>query len=159
MNIYFASPLFSEMERNYNKSLVEKIRLHYGDSVDVYLPQENNSINDKESFADSIKIAKADTDKLSKSDLVFAVLDGLNIDNGVCAEIGYAFAKNIPVIGLYTDSRQQGSENSDKIKALSETAENQFSYINLYVVGLIKQNGKVIQDSKSAIQEIEKYIK
>ena len=39
---------------------------------------------------------------------MIALLDGLTIDAGVASEIGVAYAKGIPVIGLYTDTRQQG---------------------------------------------------
>lgn len=38
------------------------------------------------------------------SDLMIALLDGLTIDAGVASEIGVAYAKGIPVIGLYTDT-------------------------------------------------------
>ena len=40
---------------------------------------------------------------------MIALLDGLTIDPGVASEIGVALPKEIPVLGLYTDSRQQGS--------------------------------------------------
>ena len=51
-------------------------------------------------------IALADTEKVLESDLMIALLDGLTIDPGVASEIGVAYAKGIPVIGLYTDSEQ-----------------------------------------------------
>ena len=37
------------------------------------------------------------------SDLVVAVLDGVDVDSGTAWEIGYAYAKGKPVIGLRTD--------------------------------------------------------
>lgn len=155
--IYFASPLFSEMELMFNASVVAKIREAYPEIV-VYLPQENGEINDKQAYADSLEIANGDNEQLLSSDLVIAILDGISVDVGVASEIGIAFAKGIPVIGVYTDSRQQGADNIKKINALKEVAENQFSYVNLYTVGLIKQNGVIVTNSNQAVEEIKNFI-
>lgn len=155
--LYFASPLFSDMERFYNDYLVKKIRAKHPE-LKVYLPQEQGDINDKESYADSKMIAKYDTDALLASQLVLAVLDGPIIDVGVASEIGVAYQAGIPVLGLYTDSRQQGAGNVDKIAALNETAESQFPYVNLYTVGLIKLNGQVINNENEFLDAIETYL-
>ncbi|CAM3510030.1 nucleoside 2-deoxyribosyltransferase [Erysipelothrix sp. HDW6B] len=155
--MYFASPLFSNMEFRYNASVVAEIRKAYPE-LEVYLPQEQGDINDKSSYADSTMIAKFDTEALLASDVVVAVLDGISIDAGVASEIGVAYHANIPVIGLYTDSRQQGFENPKKIAALAEIGESQFSYVNLYTIGLIKLNGVVVNDEASMIELIGNYI-
>lgn len=99
-------------------------------------------------------IAKADTDALFEVDLVIAVLDGQTIDAGVASEVGVAYQANIPMIGLYTDSRQQGANNVEKINALRDVAESQFSYVNLYTVGLIKLKGTVVTDEQTLIELI-----
>lgn len=155
--IYFASPLFSNMEKNYNEYLVKEIRQTYPD-VTVYLPQEQMEINDKESYADSKMIATYDTNALLESQLMIAVLDGPSIDVGVASEIGIAYQANIPILGLFTDSRQQGAENAQKITALKEVAESQFPYVNLYTVGLIKLNGQVVNSEKQLIDSIQLYV-
>lgn len=156
--IYFASPLFSEMEFNFNQTLVEKIRQAYP-QVTVFLPQEQGDINNKEAYADSKMIAQLDTEAVLKSDLVIAVLDGQVIDPGVASEVGIAYQAGIPVLGLYTDSRQQGATHPEKIKALQETAESQFSYVNLYTVGLIKLRGRIVTSSSQLIEALQDYIK
>lgn len=115
MKIYFAGPMFAKADLLYNEYLVKKIR-DLADSIEVYLPQENGAINDKTAYADSKMIALADTEKVLESDLLIAVLDGLTIDAGVASEIGVAYAKNIPMIGLYTDTRQQGADNQKNCK-------------------------------------------
>lgn len=155
--IYFASPLFSEMERVYNENLVQSIRETYPD-VEIYVPQEQGEINDKNAYADSVAIAKYDTAALLDSELMVAVLDGSTIDVGVATEIGVAYQAGIPIIGLYTDSRQQGAENKQKLAALQEVAESQFSYINLYTVGIIKMNGAIYSTSKDFITAINDYL-
>jgi len=43
---------------------------------------------------------------------VLAVLDGPDVDSGTAAEIGYAAARGIRVVGLRTDIRQSGEEGA-----------------------------------------------
>lgn len=158
--LYFASPLFSEMELFFNQTLANQIRQDVAE-VEVYLPQEQGDINNKEAYADSIMIAKTDTEALLESDVLLAVLDGQVIDPGVASEIGVAYQAGIPILGLYTDTRQQGGEHPQKLKALQDIGESQFAYINLYTVGLIKMRGKIVnrsQDVMPALKElIEQY--
>lgn len=65
----------------------------------------------------------------------------------------------MPIIGLYTDTRQQGSEHPRKLAALKETAENQFHYLNLYTVGLVKLNGIIVNNEEALLAEVQKYMK
>lgn len=157
MKIYFAGPMFAQADLLYNDHLVKKIRA-ISEKIDVYLPQENGAINDKTAYADSKMIALADTEKVLESDLLIAVLDGLVIDPGVASEIGVAYAKGIPMIGLYTDTRQQGADNSRKIEALNTVAENQFHYLNLYTVGLLKLNGSVVSDELALLSLVNEHL-
>lgn len=153
MKIYFASPLFTEMEFTFNQVLVENIRKSYPEA-NVFLPQEQGEINDKNAYADSKMIAMLDTQAVLASDLVIAVLDGQVIDPGVASEIGIAYQAGIPVLGLYTDSRQLGADNQQKLDALQIVGESQFGYVNLYTVGLIKLNGKVVSSSQELLDAI-----
>ncbi|MBP1044690.1 nucleoside 2-deoxyribosyltransferase [Enterococcus sp. BWM-S5] len=157
MKIYFAGPMFAKADLLYNEYLVKEIRA-LSSEIQVYLPQENEAINDKAAYADSKMIALADTEKVLESDLLVAVLDGLTIDAGVASEIGVAYAKDIPVIAVYTDTRQQGADNSKKLAALQETGENQFHYLNLYTVGLIKLNGDVYNTEAGFLEAIQEFI-
>lgn len=157
LRIYFANCLFNEATSLYNKSVVGSIRKVYGDKVEIYLPQENEAINDKSAYADSQMIAGADYAQLCETDLLVAVLD--NNDFGVGLEIGIAYAKGLPIIGLYTDVRQKGADNPKKIEALSVAGENQFSYVNLMATGLIKNNGSLVSSCAELITEIGEYVK
>jgi nucleoside 2-deoxyribosyltransferase len=122
------------------------------------LPQENEAINDKTAYADSKMIALADTEKVLESQLMIALLDGITIDAGVASEIGVAYAKNIPILGLYTDTRQQGSEHPKKLAALQTAGENQFHYLNLYTVGLVKLNGEIYSTEEALLKGLAAYI-
>ncbi|WP_125567617.1 nucleoside 2-deoxyribosyltransferase [Companilactobacillus insicii] len=157
MKIYFANGLFSEADRMYNDMVVKKIR-EMSNDIEVYLPQENGDINDKMNYADSIKIAQEDNKELLSSDLVVAVLDGDTMDDGVATEIGLAFGKEIPVVGLWTDLRQHGFNNPAKLEAVKTIGENPFGYINNYTIGLIKMNGVVINTVDQLLVEVKKYL-
>lgn len=145
-HLYFASPLFTEMERAFNAQVVANLRAQVPD-LTVFLPQEQEAINDKNAYADSQMIARYDTEAVLKSDVLVAVLDGQIIDPGVASEIGIAYQAGIPVVGLYTDVRQQGGSHPEKLKALQDVAESQFSYVNLYTTGLIKLRGEIVTAS------------
>lgn len=155
--VYFASPLFSDMELMFNESVVKKLR-DGNDNLEIYLPQENMAINDKSLYADSIMIANGDNERLLNSDVLIAVLDGPVIDVGVATEIGVAYAKGMTIIGLYTDTRQGFTATDEKLHALkNEVAENQFHYVNLFTVGCIKERGKICTSVAELIEEMSKY--
>lgn len=140
---YLANGLFGLGDRLVNELVAKAVRQAIP-GVALYVPQENGAINDKSAFANSEQIAAADLDALKNSNFLIAVIDGVEIDSGVAAEIGAYSMLNRPIFALFTDSRQQGRDNEKKINALiQDGVENQFVYRNLFVVGLIKQNGVV----------------
>lgn len=164
MKAYLANGLFSQADRLYNTFVAGKIRerfyVKYGEEekLDLYLPQENLSINDKSQYADSKAIMEADREKLMESDVLIAIIDGIEIDSGVACEIGMFATTGKPIFALYTDSRQEGTDNADKITALIEdTTENQFPYRNLFVIGVIKENGQVFKDIHGLTKAINEY--
>lgn len=156
--IYFGGGLFSEMELMYNRYVVDMIREKYGDRVDVYLPQENEAINDKSGFANSLDIASGDNAYLEETDIMIALLDGVTPDSGLSAEIGYFYSFNRPILGIYSDTRQGTHGNQQKIDALDDIAESQFSYINLYTVGLVKQRGEILRSAEELVERLGDYL-
>lgn len=159
MKAYLANGLFSMGDRLVNEALGLELRKAI-EGIDLYIPQENTAINDKNSFADSVTIAGADMDRLEESDFLLAVIDGVEIDSGVAAEIGAFYMTGRPIFALYSDVRQQGRDNKKKIDALVEDGtENQFMYRNLFVIGLIKKSkGGVYTSVKELVEAIEKSI-
>ena len=155
MKAYLANGLFSMGDRYTNEAIANAVR-EAVPSIELYVPQENDAINDKSSYADSLTIAKADMDKLVESDLLIAVLDGVEIDSGVAAEIGAFSMLKRPIIGVFTDVRQQGRDNTKKMEALmADGVENQFIYRNLFVVGLIKQNGVIVSSIAELVEQVK----
>lgn len=176
MKAYFANGLFSQADLMYNDYLAKRLEEKFP-SLQLYLPQRNMEINDKNSYASSEMIANGDDKHLFQSDFMIALIDGVAIDEGVACEIGsfqtlgqFEYEEELcrtgkvthrkfyrPIFALYTDSRQQGRDNSKKINALIEdSVENQFPYRNLYVIGKIKSSGGAVF---SSIEDLEKAIK
>lgn len=153
--IYFGGALFSEMELAYNAQFVAKIRERFEDKVTVYLPQENEAINDKSGYASSIDIFEGDVAHLDEADILIALLDGPVVDPGLAAEIGYFYHLDRPILALYSDMRQGHFNNQQKIDALEETAESQFSYINLFVVGAVKKRGQILRSRDQLLDALE----
>lgn len=154
MNIYVANGLFSIGDRYVNAEIAKALRAA-DDTLQLYVPQENDAINDKEAYANSAQIAQADLAALRDSDLLVAVIDGVEIDSGVAAEIGAFSMLGRPIVALCSDVRQQGTSNKQKIEALQQDAlENQFIYRNLFVVGLIKENGVIVSTIEDIVREV-----
>lgn len=155
MKIYFANDLFNDATLAYNKMVVEEIERTYP-HVEVYLPQRNDTINDKTAYADSKMIADADLEELYSSDVLIAVLD--SDDSGVALEIGAYEHTKLPIIGIYTDTRRVAFGNEDKKDAIEMIGENQVSYTNLMVVGVIKRNGHLVGSHEKAIKILRQYV-
>ncbi len=61
---------------------------------------------------------EADRDALLSCDVVVALLDGAQVDDGTAWEIGYAYARGIPVIGLRTDFRLCADSDGGLVNAM-----------------------------------------
>ena len=107
--IYLAGPLFSQAERDFNIMLRDRL-VEMGFAV--FLPQEDGDDTQSNRMEDRQRITfENDVRGIDESDLVLAVLDGgSDVDSGTAWEMGYAYAKGMPVLGLKTDFRTLGDE-------------------------------------------------
>ncbi|WP_052128394.1 nucleoside 2-deoxyribosyltransferase [Neosynechococcus sphagnicola] len=101
-SIYFAAPLFSKAEKDFNLSLA--IALHHP-NWQIFLPQTECAGSHEAIFHTCVK-------GVEEADLLLAILDGADADSGTCWEIGYAFARRIPIVGLRTDFRGTGDSGA-----------------------------------------------
>jgi len=110
MRFYLAAPLFTPQERDLNleiTKIIETNPIH-----EVFLPQRDGSLLDDEvKFGNNIlkvkdEIFKKDITAIENSDVVFAVLNGRVIDEGVAFEIGYGCAKGLKCWAYKNDWRQ-----------------------------------------------------
>lgn len=103
--VYLAAPLFSSAERRFNVWLSDLLHDHL---FEVYLPQDAGDDGCHRGREAQRDIFAMHCDAMTRVDTVFAVIDGADADSGTSWEMGYAFAKNIPVIAIRTDFRRAG---------------------------------------------------
>ena len=88
IQVYLAGSMFCEADRMYNALLAEKIRERVGNYIDLYVPQENLSINDKTKCANSHDIFWGDYNRLQNTDIFIARIDGDIPPSGTSSEVG-----------------------------------------------------------------------
>jgi nucleoside 2-deoxyribosyltransferase len=101
MKVFLAAPLFSEAEREFNSKIAKRLREN---GFEVWLAQEAPFIQHS-THKEKKRIYEGDISALKSSEVVAAVLDGMEVDAGVAYEIGYATALGKPIVGLKTDYR------------------------------------------------------
>jgi nucleoside 2-deoxyribosyltransferase/ubiquinone/menaquinone biosynthesis C-methylase UbiE len=141
--IYWANALFSEAERDFNAKCAKLLR---NTGHQVFLPQEAGvNILSQQSSPLAEDIFRVDTAEILDSHLLIASIDQETIDCGVACEIGIAFSYGIPIIGLYTDIRQQRQGPTRMYK-------------NQYVVGAIEAIGEVVTNTDDLLRVIPRYL-
>jgi nucleoside 2-deoxyribosyltransferase len=96
VRIYFAAPLFTAAERDWNATIAAVLR---GAGHEVFLPQE------KEPGLDAGGVFKIDVAGIDWANAVVAIMDGADPDSGTCWEVGYAYRKK-PIVVVRTDIRE-----------------------------------------------------
>jgi nucleoside 2-deoxyribosyltransferase len=100
MRIYFAGPLFTAAERDWNVAVAGALREA---GHEVFLPQE------QEPGKDAAGIFATDVGGIDWANCLVAIMDGADPDSGTCWEVGYAYRKK-PIVLVRTDIRR--AENS-----------------------------------------------
>jgi nucleoside 2-deoxyribosyltransferase len=114
VKVYFAGPLFTTGERDFNAAVVDRLRAA---GYAVFLPQ------DKETSADDPGgIFRHDIAHLEWSSVVVGIMDGPDPDSGTAWEIGYAYATGRPIILLRTDFRTGRDEGVPYNLMLTQSA-------------------------------------
>ena len=140
-SLYLASPLgFSEPGRHYARTvLVPRLVAEGWDVLDPWQDEEGIVAatlalpNGPERLATlgrmNLAIGGRNRRLLGRATAVLAVLDGPDVDSGTAAEIGWAAAKGVPVVGWRTDFR---------------LSENEAATVNIQVEDFITASGGCI---------------
>lgn len=130
MKIYFAGPLFSEAERNWIRSTIRRIEalaVEKGIGIDVLFPYDMITVEEIEDLGDRAKqeIFRRCKSHLHHADMVIALLDGTQVDDGTAWEIGYFYRgkpERASIIGVRTDFRNAGESSGSLVNAMIECA-------------------------------------
>ncbi len=89
------------------------------------------------------RLGASNTAKIDGAAALLAILDGVDVDSGTAAEIGYAAALGKPVVGVRLDIRQAG--------------DNEGALVNLQVEHFIRSSGgELVGSIASAIEVLER---
>ena len=108
MKIYLAAPLFSQVQRQYNRALARKLEQALP-RCEVVLPQDFRTGPAQASYNDRREMEtlyQRCVEEVDAADIVLALLDGADADSGTAFEVGYARGRGKPVLGVRTDFRQ-----------------------------------------------------
>jgi nucleoside 2-deoxyribosyltransferase len=155
MKIYLAEPLgFSEAGRFYQDTvllpalgrtgheILNPWKLTDQHKIDAILAMPYGPARREAWRHLNVEIGANNRMAIERSDAVFAILDGVDVDSGTAAEIGYAFAKGKPILGYRGDFRL--------------SADNEGSAVNLQVEYFIRQSGgDIVTSLADALARIE----
>jgi len=129
--VYIAGKLRDNEEREF----LEKVsRLCESLGFETFLPHRDVGL--AKGIKDVKRIFKGDIiNGFKDCSLVVAILDGLHVGAGTAWELGYAYAKGIPAIGIKTD----------------ESPEEALEYLSAILIGSMK--------IFSSLEELEKELK
>lgn len=143
IKIYLAGPLgFSEVGRQFHSNIIipaiKKLGFSYYDPWNTRLNKQIKEVSSLEYgkrkrsawYKLNLELGKLNTTEIESSDIILAVLDGVDVDSGTAAEIGYAFAKGKMILGYRGDFRL--------------SADNDGSTVNLQVEYFIRASGGTI---------------
>ncbi|MCK9596948.1 nucleoside 2-deoxyribosyltransferase [Candidatus Pacearchaeota archaeon] len=133
MKVYIAGKLSSDSER---EKLEEISKLCESLGFETFLPHRDVGLC--EDIKDVKKIFEEDIIRgFSKCDLIIALLDGLHVGAGTAWELGYAYSKGIPAIGIKTD----------------ESIEDALEYLSAILISSMK----IVNSFEELKKEIKKF--
>ena len=116
--IYQAGPLFTEAEQAWHKALSARLR---DAGHEVIWPGDlltDEQIQNAGANASAL-IFNTCRRGIERSTCVVALLDGTQVDDGTAWEIGYAYAKGLPIYGIRTDFRHAGETRHSTVNSIT----------------------------------------
>jgi len=112
--IYLSGPLFSRGEIAWGER-VKRFLEDRLDGVQVIWPHEIVPCHTL-----PVQIFRANLQALSEADVMVAMLDGPQVDDGTAWEIGYFFMQGKKILGLRTDFRRAGETDNSRVNLMIE---------------------------------------
>ncbi|HTC71299.1 MAG TPA: nucleoside 2-deoxyribosyltransferase [Solirubrobacteraceae bacterium] len=152
VTVYVASPFgFSAATLGfYEAELLDAIRAkglepldpwadpHAGEEIDAVLAQPLSAARHEAFRAINRRLGAANAASIQRAEALLAVLDGVDVDSGTAAEIGFAAALGKPIVGLRLDTRQAG--------------DNEGAVVNLQVEHFIlASQGQIVRSVQEAV--------
>ena len=143
-DLYFAGPLFSQAEKEFNQRLVQRLEEELG--VTVFLPQRDGmefaKLQGMSPQEKTAAIRELDDAKVFGSKIFLCVLDGRVPDEGAAFELGMAYThrqftkegKDRIMVGLLTDMRasfldQQLNPMLERFEYIARSEDELLNYL------------------------------
>ncbi len=145
LKIYFAGPLFQPYEREFISASAKRLREA---GYEVFVPheqprEEGTPLTPKSCF-------DKDMSGLGPANVILAILDGVQVDDGTAVEIGIFWAQmqqnksKKKIIGLINDSRKQAEKGPEGID------------LNLFLAGAVLDGGCYCYNMDQVMEELAK---
>ena len=112
--IYLSGPLFSRGEIAWG----ERVKRFLEDRLDGVLIIWPHEI--VPCLALPLQIFQANLQALKEADIMVAMLDGPQVDDGTAWEIGYFFMQGKKILGIRTDFRRAGETDNSRVNLMIE---------------------------------------
>lgn len=100
--IYVAHRLFGMHDRVLASDVAVRLAGAFG-AQRIFLPYCDSNEDTLESDLKGFELYRRDVERLNRLAVMVAILHGPSLDDGVCFELGYAWAKGVPIVALTTD--------------------------------------------------------
>lgn len=115
MKIYQAGPLFTSPECHWHNHMKSDFEAA---GHDVFWPGTTSDVLTLKSEEVPAFVFKHCKDGIDNAEIVVALLDGPQVDDGTAWECGYAYASGKPVIGIRTDFRPAGENKFVRVNTM-----------------------------------------
>lgn len=115
VKVYLSGPLFSWADIDCGRRIKECILDELGGRIEVVWPHEIAAGTSTEIFTSNLKA-------LDECEIMVAILDGPQVDDGTAWEIGYYYAMGGKIVGIRTDFRKAGEAATSKVNTMVESS-------------------------------------
>jgi len=110
--VYLSGPLFSQAEIDFGRRIKHYLEGRL-EGITIVWPHEFEARSIDQIFQANLKA-------MHECDLMVAILDGPQVDDGTAWEIGYFFSQGGRVLGIRTDFRRAGESSCSKVNLMVE---------------------------------------
>jgi nucleoside 2-deoxyribosyltransferase len=101
---YLAGPYATEAERRFTEAVMKAIKARLNNRLELYVQHIDTGILQPDSLDAQRRLAFSDDiEAMNAADILILLLD--NEDSAICWEMGYGYARGVPMIALWTDLR------------------------------------------------------
>lgn len=143
MNVYIASPFFTDCQRKILTDVLIRIKNHFAKSgfdANFFIPMEH-FIEDGENLPNHIwgqKVFEMDKRAIDDCDIMIALDFGFSADSGTAWEIGYAFAKGKKVFVI--NAAEGGVRSLMIVNGCTRYFQNEDDFIRFFFSSIINDN-------------------